>query len=260
MGKRILVVDDEPVVLGAVCKVLKNTDYTVDTVERADEALEVFRSSPYDVVITDLMMPGIGGLELIRQLGALPSPPQIIVITGYPTIQTALKAKRFGAFEYVTKPFTRQELASVVVRALRRGSPQKDAPSGSPVAPGSTYYIPEHSWARMEQGDTVYIGMARAFASSIGHVEQLSLPACGDLLEQGRVCVVMRADDGIEHCLYSPLSGRVVELNESVSMDPELALLDPEGAGWLFGLAPHDPEQEIHNLAPAREGTDDRKS
>lgn len=253
MAKRVLVVDDEIVVLGAVRKALKMTDCIVDTLENAKEALRILSTSPYDVVITDLMMPGFGGLEFIRQVRAMPSPPAVIVITGYPTVETALKARLLGAFEYVTKPFTRQELASAVVRAFRHGAAAQgdESPSaGPPETSEHVYFIPEHSWVRIEPGGGAYVGMARAFAAAIGRVKELQLPAQGDLLEQGRVCAEVCADDGVKHCLYSPLSGRVVELNPSLLADPELAARDPEGAGWLFGLSPQDPGRELQNLSP----------
>ena len=120
MDKHILVVDDDEVVLGAVCKALRPDKYAIDTAQSADEALKLLLESSYRVVITDLMMPGMDGLELLQRIHDMGAKSESIMITGYPTIQTALRAKRLGAFEYVTKPFTRQELRSVVVRGLRR--------------------------------------------------------------------------------------------------------------------------------------------
>jgi CheY-like chemotaxis protein len=223
MGKRVLVVDDEVVVLGAVRKALKLTDCTVDTLENALEALKVLGTTSYDVLITDLMMPGFGGLELIGQVHALPSPPAVIVITGYPTIETALKARRLGAFEYVTKPFTRQELASAVVRAFRHraaAQPRENQSASAPESP-EAYFIPEHSWVRIRPDGGSHVGMARAFAAAIGRIKEIHLPARGDLLEQGRICAEVCADDGVKHSLYSPLSGRVIEINQALVTDPE---------------------------------------
>ncbi len=249
MGKRILVVDDEAVVLGAVKKALRKTDYVIDTAGTAEEALKLLGAGSYDLVITDLLMPDIDGLELMQKMREAGSPVQIIVITGYPTIQSALKAKRLGAFEYVTKPFTRQELVSVVVRALRKAESSGEAgPSQSQESPGNVYYISDHSWATIEANNVARMGMARIFASTIGAIMELKLPAQGDRLEQGRICVAARAADGVVHHLYSPFSGRVVEINGMVLKDPGLAFRDPEGAGWLVKIALDDPEKELQNL------------
>jgi CheY-like chemotaxis protein/glycine cleavage system H lipoate-binding protein len=250
MGCRILVVDDEPVVLGAVRKALGRMDYTVDTMDSAREALKLLDNTTYDVVITDLMMPDMDGHEFMRQLHDMKVTTQIIMLTGYPTIQSALQAKRLGAFEYVTKPFTRQELLSVVVRALRRGSQKAGEQENSLQAPENLYLLPEHSWARVEQDGTVRIGMARAFAVGVARVVGLELPVLNATLEQGRVCVIVRAEDAVEHQLNSPLSGRVVEVNPAILESPELAADDPESAGWLLRLDPADLNKELHNLVP----------
>jgi CheY-like chemotaxis protein/glycine cleavage system H lipoate-binding protein len=252
MAKRILVVDDEAVVLGAVSKALSRTDCSVETAGSAEEALELIGGASFDVVITDLMMPGIDGLQLMQRLRDSGCPAQTIMITGYPTIQTALRAKRLGAFEYVTKPFTRQELVSVVVRALRRGSYSAgaaEAPDAHDQAAG-LYRIPGHSWARIEGDRTARIGMARGFAATVGEVVELDIPSQNDVMEQGRMCVTVRARDGVEHYLHSPLTGRVLELNQSVLQDPGLAARDPEGEGWILRLAPYDLEKELQNLSP----------
>lgn len=253
MGKRILVVDDETVILGAVSKALRKTDYLVDTVQSAEEALKRLAEASYDVVLTDLMMPGINGLGLMQRMREAGAKAQTIMITGYPTIKTALRAKQLGAFEYVTKPFTRQELLSVVVRALRRGAPEQlPAKKSTPPASLETvYYLPDHAWAKMEPDRTARIGMAPGFASTVGEVVDLELPGEDALVEQGRICVVVRAEDGVEHYLHAPLSGRVVEVNSLVQKEPELSVREPLGDGWLLRLEPQDLDREIENLVPA---------
>ncbi len=162
MDKRILVVDDDEIVLDSVRKTLRKDDYHIDTVQCADEALKLLESSPYDLVITDLIMSGTDGLELLDRIRGMGSKSQTIMVTGYPTIETALRAKRLGAFEYITKPFTRQELRSVVARIVRRGSGEQQ-PSGSAASPRSSksvYYIPDHSWVGMEPDGMVRVAAA----------------------------------------------------------------------------------------------------
>jgi glycine cleavage system H protein len=90
--------------------------------------------------------------------------------------------------------------------------------------------------------------MARRFAAAVGGVVDLELPAEDDPVEQGRMCAVVRAEDGVEHYLNAPLSGRVVEVNIGLEGDPEMAVRDPEGAGWLVRIEPGDEERELRNL------------
>src|SRR3990172_1183010 len=146
MDKHILVVDDDEVVLGAVCKALRPDHYAIDTAQSADEALKLLSESSYGLVITDLMMPGMDGLELLRRIQDMGAKSETIMITGYPTIQTALRAKRLGAFEYVTKPFTRHELRNFLVPGFKRvggGLPARGPAGTGSAQPG--YSLPHHS-------------------------------------------------------------------------------------------------------------------
>lgn len=253
MAERVLVIDDEKVVLAAIRKALRQSDLEIDTAESAAAALELLATSSYKLIITDLMMPGMDGLQLLRHIRDMGMNTAAIMITGYPSIQTALYAKRLGAFEYVTKPFTRQELHSVVIRAIRAegvGGPQvglvPPSEAGAPV-----YYLPAHSWAKIQPDGTVRLGMARIFALTVGEIERLRLPGKGDVVEQGRVCAVVQAADGVDHSVHSPLSGTVLEVNTEVLENPSLASRDPEHGGWLLRLMPRDLDAEIPNLSPA---------
>ncbi len=247
MPERVLVVDDEEVVLGAVRRALRHDDFEVDTAQSADEALALIASRPYALVITDLMMPGTDGLGLLRRIREMGQQQPTIMITGYPTIQTALRAKRLGAYEYVTKPFTRQELRSVVVRALRTSQPQEA--SDRPLeAVALVWYIPNHAWVRLEPDGAARVGVARTFAAAVGEIARLELPVAGDLLEQGRACALIHAIDSVQHSFYCPLSGRVVEVNPALADGPRLVESSPEEAGWLFLLSPRQPDKELPNL------------
>lgn len=252
MGERVLVIDDEKVVVDSIRRLLRQSDLEIDTALSATAALELLATSSYKLVITDLMMPGMDGLQLLKHIRDRGMNTAAIMITGYPSIQTALYAKRLGAFEYVTKPFTRQELHSVVIRAMRA-----EAIVGSqvePVAPRATevpmFYLPAHSWAKIEQDGTARVGMARSFGLTVGEIGGLQLPGKGDVVRQGRVYAVVRAADGVDHSLHSPLSGVVLEINTEVLDNPSLASKDPEHAGWLLRLMPQNLDAEIPNLSP----------
>ena len=117
---KILVVDDDSFACESCEMILTETEaeYTVETTLSAKEALEKIEEEMFDIVIVDLVMPDIDGIEVLQSIRE--SHPEIIVImiTGYPTIETAVEAQRLGAFDYVLKPFTPDELSIVVARAL----------------------------------------------------------------------------------------------------------------------------------------------
>jgi CheY-like chemotaxis protein len=253
MGDRVLVIDDEKVVLDGIRRILRQTDLEIDTAQSAAAAIELLATSSYKLLITDLMMPGMDGLQLLRHLRDRGLNTAAIMITGYPSIQTALFAKRLGAFEYITKPFTRQELHSVIIRAIRAegfGAPQAE-PASLPETGAPMYYLPAHSWVKIELDGMARLGMARTFALTVGDIARLQLPGKGAVIEQGRVCVVVQAVDGVDHSVHSPLSGTVLEINTEVQDNPSLASRDPELDGWLLRLMPKDLEAEIPNLSPA---------
>ena len=105
MKTKILIVDDEPDILEILDSVLTGEGFKVERALGGEKAIEMFQSDPCDLVITDLRMPHMDGMEVIRQLKALDDDVEIIVLTGFPTIENAVLAMRdHGAFDFLTKP------------------------------------------------------------------------------------------------------------------------------------------------------------
>ncbi len=117
-GIKILVVDDEPKICHLIKELLKREGYQSDTSLSGDEALQMIKEYNYQLLLTDLKMPGIDGLELVRK--AKKERPEIstIMVTGYATIETAVQSLRHGVDDYITKPFNIFELKKAVERTL----------------------------------------------------------------------------------------------------------------------------------------------
>ena len=120
MSARILVVDDEEIVIRSCLRILGDRDYVVEAVQDGLEALRKVEENQYDVIILDIMMPKIDGLEVLQRVKETHPDIDVIMVTGLSQIDTAVRAMKLGAFDYLPKPFDPDELKLVVHRALER--------------------------------------------------------------------------------------------------------------------------------------------
>ena len=120
MKARILVVDDEEIVVRSCLRILGEGDYEAEGVQSGEEALRRIEEHPYDVVILDIMMPKVDGLEVLRRVKESHPDIDVIMVTGLSQIETAVRSMKLGAFDYLPKPFDPDELKVVVGRALER--------------------------------------------------------------------------------------------------------------------------------------------
>jgi two-component system response regulator HydG len=118
---RVLVVDDQKNMRATTAMLLRSAGYSTLEAGGGDEALAVLANEPVDVVLTDLRMEPMDGLALLSKLMELSPTPQVVLMTAYGTIESAVAAMRAGAFDYVTKPFKEEELLVRVQRASERG-------------------------------------------------------------------------------------------------------------------------------------------
>ena len=117
-ARPILVVDDEPKMRTLLFEALTRQGHAVDLAENGTEALEKFKAHPFDLVLTDIRMPGLDGMELLREINKLSPQTPVVVVTGYGTVDNAVEAMRSGAFDYVLKPFSVDLIEEIVERAL----------------------------------------------------------------------------------------------------------------------------------------------
>jgi len=247
----ILVVDDEQIILDSIEKHLRKENYNVRTALSVSEAQRLMEETRFDIFLMDLMMPDIDGMEFMRMVKTDQPKVPVIMITGYATINTALQAKQLGAFDYIAKPFTRKELMGVIRRAAElvaaadsaSGESDKIATDANHKA-GPIKSIGDQSWMMQEENGVVLLGVERSFLNTIGKIQMINLPSKGDRLRQGGTYLQIFSTDLRSHTVLSPLSGMVVEVNPKVLDNPNSALQDPYGEGWLIRLEPSKFEFE----------------
>jgi DNA-binding NtrC family response regulator len=121
---RILVVDDEPIACSRLKTALEKHGYTVQTCRGGAEAIMLLRTESFQVVVSDLRMDDVSGLDVLDLVRAQHPSTPMILITGYATVEVAREALAKGAFDFIAKPFRPQDLRAIIERALRRPAQQ----------------------------------------------------------------------------------------------------------------------------------------
>ena len=198
---RILVVDDERVIREILAEFLALEGFSVHTVEDGEKALTELRMRPYDLVITDLKMPKISGLQLLEKIEAERLGVLTVLMTGFGTVETAIEAMKKGAYDYLLKPFKVEEVIHVVDRALYRQRLQAEN-------------------IRLREALTIYkVSEALALSHDIEHILDVVLRAALD---------ESKADVATLH-LRDPQSGAYEERVKIVAADdaPKFGLPSP---------------------------------
>src|SRR5947209_11793380 len=126
MRRKLLVVDDDPYLTTQLRKLLESEELSVDTVSSAQEALTALAANDYSVLITDLKMPGMGGMELIREVAQRRHLVTTIVTTGFGSIDDVVEVMRLGAYDFLTKPVDPSNLKLVIRQALEKRALQDE--------------------------------------------------------------------------------------------------------------------------------------
>jgi two-component system nitrogen regulation response regulator NtrX len=122
----LLVVDDEAGIRESLSLILRDEGYHVEAVGSAEEALERAASAPLEVILLDVWLPGIDGLEALSRLQSMPRPPAVIMISGHGTIETAVRATKLGAFDFIEKPLSLEKIIVLVRNAIQQRRLQEE--------------------------------------------------------------------------------------------------------------------------------------
>jgi CheY-like chemotaxis protein/glycine cleavage system H lipoate-binding protein len=255
----ILVIEDETAVAGAVVMVCDDEGMSVTAVESATAALDLLERTDFRLALCDIMMQGMDGFGFLEQLEQRGLQLPVVMMTGYSTMENAVKSLSLGAVDYIPKPFTADELLTVVRRSLRCAELRSEAASprlegdrsmSFVTSPSGYYRLGYVSWVNMEDEGTARIGVSDLFLKSVAGITGFELYPVGDQLVQGVPCAVATSADGASHGIMCPMGGKILEVNEEALSDPMLVEKDPFFRGWLYRILPSNPDSNLRWLNP----------
>jgi CheY-like chemotaxis protein len=265
---RILCVDDEEVILDSFRKILVLDGYCVDTVETGQEALGLVQTRDYDFVFTDLKMPAMPGEEVVKSVKHLRPDIDVIVVTGFATVESAVECMKQGAMDYIEKPFSEDELRTFVRHALIRREDRiekqlkprvhvmgpedsKRGPLNEFTIPGGILVSAGHSWASLADDGTAKIGLDDFAHNLLGRIDAIEFPEVGQSVRAGEPLYGVRQNNRRAQ-FNAPLSGRVTAVNkalmEGLSEDGELPGNLPYGRNWICTIEGQNLDTELPEL------------
>jgi len=218
-------------------------------VQTGQEALGLIQTHHYDFVFTDLKMPSMDGVDVVKSVKHVRPDIDVVVITGYATVETAVECMKFGAMDYVQKPFTEDELLAFVKKALfkRQDRVQKQLKPRVHIAhasetervrtgefniPGGVFISRGHCWAAVAQDGAVKVGLDDFAKKLIGPVDAVDFPNVGMTVKAGQPLFSIRQKHRRVQ-FHSPVSGRVVKISQELGEDCEALEITPYHKNWV---------------------------
>lgn len=256
----ILIIDDEQVIIDAIKKIAKYESFTVDATLDAKEAIKKLDGTTYRLIICDIMMPGMSGFEFLEIVNKRKIATPVLMTTGFSTLENAVKALYEGAMGFIPKPFTVDELTSIMHRGMvyRKLFENKYNPGAAKnnellsfvSCPPNYHRLGFDSWINEDIEGTVKIGLTDLFLKSIGALNSVDLMNIEQSVYQGGSCIKILDSEENTHQMLSPISGKILSINEKILDNVNLLEKDPYFEGWIYSVVPDDLETEIENLIP----------
>ena len=256
----ILIIDDETVINEAVTKIAKSEGFKIDSCTNAIDGLKKLEKNQYKVTLCDIMMPEMNGFQLLNEVQSEGINTNVIMITGFSTVENAVKSLHMGAIDFIPKPFTFDELISSISRGLEFYNLQERIKNSQIGKDDDTIiYVPcppkymklgNTSWMYMEYEGAAIIGATDLFLRTIESLSSVKLMAVDDILIQGSTCSTLQTEDEMPHNIMAPIGGKIVERNEKLLENFSLLEKDPYFEGWLYRIIPADIEYDKKYLTP----------
>jgi len=251
----LLVVDDEKVVCDSCSRILGGRGFSVETSTDPRKGLELAGAKDYSVVLLDLKMPGMDGLEFLKELRKKQKDVRVMVITGYSTTENAAACMRLGAVDFIPKPFSPDELLEAVGRLIPLpGSPAKVAAPAAVAEPkveveeeraveySKDYRFCDEAWVQKSTYGAARVG---AFLSTqdAKALTEVQLPKVGDMVYRGLPIAVLTIA-GAQRVVPSPISGMIARTNSTLVSNKQ-AWEKPCDQAWIAHVKPTDLDVEL---------------
>jgi len=254
----ILVVDDEKVILDSIERICSFEKLKTNKVYSVTEAIENIKKNNYRLIICDIMLPEIDGFQLLEYLRTSDIETPVIMTTGYSTVENAVQSLYSGAIDFLPKPFTSEELCCAIHRGLKLADiqytlkhPEKNNNNDSVLyvpCPPKYLRLGHYSWVFKEFDGSALVGITDLFLKTINSVTSINLKTQNVEIVQGYSCAKIETDDCNEHMVMSPITGRIIEVNNKIESDVSIIEKNPYFEGWFYRLIPSNYEQEIEHL------------
>jgi len=244
--RRILVLDDDPIVTLSCKRILGAEGYSISTVEKGEDALNKLAKEDFDLLISDVRLPDINGMEVLKESRVLKPKTDVVIITGYPTLDDARESTKLGASEYIEKPFTPDFMLNVAKKVfdtrgwiLRQAFIDEFRDSVVPVkdTENPVIFYKEGTWARPYKDGLWEIGCDLRYWMLSGNLMYVEFIKNLDKLIAGQPFARIYSSSGKGSELLSPMNGELKEINSKAN-DVMCALIkDHLSEGWLLWLA-----------------------
>ncbi len=253
----LLLVDDEEVICQACRRIFTRQGFTVDTFTDARQGLAQAVEKDYEIILLDIKMPNMDGIQFLEQLRQTRADVPVLIITGYPSIPNAAAAMRLGACDYVTKPFTSEEITSAVQRVLAtRRIPEGDGDAADEAAMAifaaeSQMLFWGESWFRLEVDGSAVVGAVMPGLHGVTPTA-VRLPRIGEVVHQGLPIASISVPDAAPLVVVAPVSGVVLAVNEALPRRLDWLICDPCGEGWLALVCTTEYDREAEQCSARR--------
>lgn len=250
-NRALLVVDDEEVVCQACRRIFSRQGFQVEANTDARQGLACATEKDYEIILLDIKMPNMDGIQFLEHLRHKKPDVPVLIITGYPSIPNAASAMRLGACDYVTKPFTSEEITQAVQRVLAtRRLPDGDGETAvaseeaaATPEPDAEILFWDESWFKLEADGSACVGAVLPGLRGAAPTA-IRLPRIGEVVYQGLPLAGLTVPNKPMLLIPAPVSGVVVAVNEILPVRPALVASDPCGEGWIACICTTQYENE----------------
>jgi CheY-like chemotaxis protein len=244
------VLDDDPVVTLSCKRILGAEGFNIVTVDKGEDAIKRVSNEEYDLLISDVRLPDMNGISVLRETKKVQPKLDVVIITGYPTVEEAKESVRLGAFEFIEKPFTPDFMLNVARKVFdNRGWILRKAfidefrndivslrDTQNPVI-----FYKEGTWARPLKNNVWEVGCDARYWLLSGQLASVELKPNLKTIMAGEGFGSVYSGSGNSEELVAPMTGRVVEINHHANTAMAALLRDNLSEGWLLWLVRIEP-------------------